>query len=190
MLTVLLPITAMAGSKIIMDEMIGNYHVISTNSQLVRQGLSTEFPLNISLSVAMNETDTIWSIAFTIHGQGASKSVPKGGALLIRDGQGEVYESTTTSEYDDKIGHIDNTGTFVYTVYTIHPSYVFDFSDLMQLSRDGIQKIRLQTTDGYLETELKEKNRLKAAKIIGEHIATLRKGISSSRNSKNIADGF
>lgn len=110
-------------------------------------------------------------------------SVPKSGKLLIKLTDDSVIELQTKIEYTDKIGSVKNASGYVYTNYTIAPSFELTTAQIERICK-GVKKIRLETSLEPIDKEFKKD---KIGAIVSAEYELLKKALA---DKKGFSDGF
>lgn len=82
-------------------------------------------------------------------------TVKKGGTLLIKLNDDSILELHTQMEYTGTIRDINNVKGSMYFDFTLNPTFKISKEQISQIS-GGVKKIRLVTTTGYIDKELKK----------------------------------
>lgn len=184
-------IAAAAHAQAVTSEVIYNsqdpetgLRTLGTNSVLIRNGVTDRHPLQVGLLALETSAGWMYTINLTLL-ENTSRALPKGGLLMIRTSSGEVLEFTnllaeTTSQ--DFVGrYVEESGTMIYEN---KGGYEASLEQLVKLGRSGVLKIRVQTLDGYFDTEYKKEQ---WSKVISAHVKTLQGAI---RQNKDIRSDF
>ena len=82
-------------------------------------------------------------------------TVPQGGRLLLKLDDDSIIELKTLTKYAGTVRDVHNINGYVFSDYTIFPSFPINEVQINKLAK-GVKKIRLETTDGYRDTEIKK----------------------------------
>lgn len=82
-------------------------------------------------------------------------TVPKGGKLLMKLLDDSIIELSTIMEYDGTVRDVHNVNGYVYSDYTIFPSFLLTTEQIEQICK-GVKKIRLETSTGAVDKDFKK----------------------------------
>lgn len=115
-------------------------------------------------------------------------NIPKEGLLLMKTASGDIIECKQildTSETGDPVGTYSTiTKTIDHHISGIYP---ISLSNLKKIAKDGLIKVRVDTSEGYREADYKEKNRKRTQEYFHEALENI--SIAKEKSS-NIRDGF
>lgn len=158
---------------------------IATHTYWHRTSFTDTHPIGYSifLSVFPNE-DKRYSLSIFINS--ANKhTLPQNGLLLIKTLDGSIIEAHQLSKeyntYNSKVEY----GTVTYTISGL---YEIEYEDLFKIASNGIQKIRIETSLNYIESEYKLKKSKEISKSFGSMLYSLEKELST--NKKDIRTDF
>lgn len=110
-------------------------------------------------------------------------TVKKGGTLLIKLNDDSILELHTQMEYTGTIRDINRVKGSMYFDFTLNPTFQISKEQISQIS-EGVKKIRLVTTTGYIDKELKKYK-------IGDAIKAQYELIQEKlKETTSITDGF
>lgn len=110
-------------------------------------------------------------------------TVPKGGKLLIKLMDDSIIELSTIMEYAGTVRDVHNINGYVYSDYTIFPSFPLSTEQIDQISK-GVKKIRLETTLDVVDKEFKKD---KIGQIISVEYDLIKSALSQK---KSFSDDF
>lgn len=109
-------------------------------------------------------------------------TIPEGSELLIKLIDDSVIKLKTKIEYSDKIGEVKNIGGYVFTQYTVIPSYAITPEQIDLISK-GVKKIRIKN---LLEPIDKEFKKDKIGKVITKEYKIIQDALSNKSSNDDI----
>ncbi|WP_321479724.1 hypothetical protein [uncultured Bacteroides sp.] len=168
--------------KIELDKVEKGERFIICSLENVRS-MSDKVVFKVGLSVGQNKTgNTLYSILLNATAA-TPLTVPKNGKLLIKLMDDSTLELNTSIEYSDKIGKVNNVGGYVYTAYTITPSFNVTPEQIDKI-KQGVKKIRLETSLEPIDKNFKKD---KIGKVIEKEYSLIKNALSKK---KSFSDGF
>lgn len=157
---------------------------LATNDMILRSGFSDRHPIGLALTAI--ETSNGWRYSLVISvAETVSRPIPEGSLLLVKLSTGEVLEfanhldDLTSQDFE---GRVPEGSTVI--VYNNSGSYHISMEDLVKIGRTGVQKIRIQHSTGYYDTEYKKDQ---WGKVITAHVTAIQGAI---RQNKDIRSDF
>lgn len=157
---------------------------LGTESKTVRNGLTDEHPLELALLAL--ETPAGWQYSITVTvAESISRPLPENGLLLLKTTTGEVIELTnhcdalTSQDFEGDL--VPGTSSFIYRNLG---GYSATMDQLIKIGREGVQKLRIQTSSGYYETVYKKEQ---WGGVMTAHIRAIQGEI---RKNKDIRSDF
>lgn len=153
-----------SAQKVIVDRAVGKYRFIETSSITARH-FTDHVVWNFGLRGYFDtETDSAAYVLVINLNAMHPISYPKGTTLLIKNMEDEVVELRSMNEYKGNsvlLGYttyapvVGNVGTATANVVTRNIAEFVITPQEMEKLKPGVKKVRVQTTDGYLENECK-----------------------------------
>lgn len=168
--------------KIDLDKVENGERFIICSLENVRS-MSDKVVFSVGLSAAQNKDEKVFYSILLSATSTKPITVPKNGKLLIKLQDDSILELTTMIEYSDKIGKVNNVAGYVYTGYTVTPSFGVT-PDQIDKIKQGVKKIRLETSLEAIDKEFKKD---KIGKVI-ETEYNLIKGALATK--KTFSEGF
>lgn len=113
--------------------------------------------LGVSLEYSLNKItkDEHWNLSFILYSRDELLTIDKDSKLLIRTFSGSVIELTQKNDiysikHDMKYPYSSDWSVVDYLVY---PDYTVSAEGLQKLMKEGIKKMRFETTKGMIDLE-------------------------------------
>ena len=157
---------------------------LATDEMVVRSGFSDRHPIGLGLIAIEASDGWRYSLAISV-AETVSRPIPEGSLLLVKLFTGEVLEFTnhlddlTSQDFE---GRLVEGSTII--IYNNRGSYSISMEDLVRIGRAGVQKIRIQHSTGYYDTEYKKDQ---WSKVITAHVTAIQGAI---RQNKDIRSDF
>ncbi|MBP1614728.1 MAG: hypothetical protein H6Q13_2176 [Bacteroidetes bacterium] len=168
--------------KIDLDKAENGERFIICSLENIRS-MSDKIVFRVGLSAGQNKTgNTLYSMLLSATAA-TPLTVPKNGKLLIKLMDDSALELNTSIEYSDKIGKVNNVAGYVYTTYTITPSFNITPEQIDKI-KQGVKKIRLETSLEPIDKDFKKE---KIGKVIETEYSLIKDALSKK---KGFSDGF
>lgn len=149
---------------------------IGTYYNYITKGFTDTTPIGFSIMAESSSAETKYYLSVKMN----NATFPKDGILLIKTSKGEIIELSQISEkhktkdthYIPNHGFIE-TGTGLYQV---------DENILNLIHKDGISKIRIQTSSGLIDREYKTKNTEKYKKDFDAMYTLIKETLSQKKD--------
>ena len=149
---------------------------IGTYYNYITKGFTDTTPIGFSIMAESSSAETKYYLSVKMN----NVTFPKDGILLIKTSKGEIIELSQISEkhttkdthYIPNHGFIE-TGTGLYQV---------DENILNLIHKDGISKIRIQTSSGLIDREYKTKNTEKYKKDFDAMYTLIKETLSQKKD--------
>lgn len=164
---------------------IEGVQTIATHTYWHRTSFTDTHPIGYSIFLSVfPDGDKRYSLSIFINSSN-KHTLPKNGLLLIKTLDGSIIEAHQISkEYNTCKSKIEY-GTITYTISGL---YDIEYEDLFKIASDGIQKIRIETSLNYIESEYKLKKSKEISKSFGNMLYSLENELST--NKKDIRTDF
>jgi hypothetical protein len=166
--------------KSIIDDFTGNkviytsWEKIKSNNITGRNQLLARFRYENNLQYF----ELKWITGESLGNQSGRFSVADDAKLLLKLSNGEVV-TLKSIEYSIAQKGLGTTGLSFSALYGMHLKYIGD--DISKLSgKEYVTKVRIYTTDGYVDIELKEKDSKKINELYAIFITEIEKPIDAS----------
>jgi len=149
---------------------------VGSKGVVIRNGFTDRTPLTVTLSAY--ETPHGWAYGLLLQiPELVSRALPEGGIVMFRTTSGEIVEfKQTLPEHvsRDYVGQwIEGSAS---KIYYNSGAYLADLDGLSKLS-EGVAKVRIQTSDSYIDIEYKKERWGKAmTEMLGELQASIESG--------------
>src|SRR5574344_1370118 len=170
------------GQSIAVDKTDKDARYIITSKVLCRN-FTDRVVYSFGMSAIIIGDEQVFNLELDVVSNGPL-TVEKGSHILIKTFEGNVIELTSTSKSSDNLGTIKDIGGTLFTSYTIHPSYSINPAQIDSISKEGVAKIRVETSIDYLDKEYKKD---KAGIVIAKDYELIKDAINTK---KSLRDGF
>ena len=188
---------SVSAQEIVVDKVADNYRCVEA-SRITARSFTDRVVWNFGLKGITNKEETCpdsASYVLIINLNAAAPiNYPETTTLLIKTGKDDVIELKSITAYHGNsvlLGYsynrpiVGNVGTVSQNVITRNiAEFVIEASDIEKL-QDGVAKVRVQTTNGYLEKEYKKD---KAGVKLYQSYLNIKKRLSEPQ--KSIREGF
>lgn len=152
---------------------------VGTYYNYITKGFTDTTPIGFSIRAESSSTKTSYYLSVKMN----NVTFPKDGVLLIKTSKGEIIElsqmnekhNTKDTHYIPNHGFIE-TGTGLYQV---------DENILNIIHKDGISKIRIQTSSGLIDREYKAKHTEKYKKDFDAMYSLIKETLSQKKDIYN-----
>lgn len=183
-LTIALALTAFSASAQYTTTEGDGFRFVATSHKVIRTGFTDRHPFEVSVTAAQNPETKNWNYSLLIGiMEGVSRSVPAGGALLIKITDGSVielanqFDELKSRDYEGRVVPGTTMMTFVN-----HASYPVTLEQLGALAT-GVVKLRLQHSGEVIESIYKKDK-------WGELVPEMVKELDGLINQGDIREGF
>lgn len=160
--------------KIEFDKVEGDKRYIFCSHQSIRD-FKDQTVLYVALYASQYKDQTFYDLSIKAVQQ-TEITIPKGSELLIKLMDDSIITLTTPMDYSDKIGEVKNVGGYVFTQYTVTPTYSIT-PEQIELICKGVKKIRIKN---LLEPIDKEFKKDKIGKIITKEYKLLQEALAKT----------
>ena len=164
------PLLCSIEGKVIIDKTENGCRMISTESQVVKNGKSDRIPLRYALSAVTIEDETRWSVIITMKSY-SPFMIPENSFLKIYLNDGEMIagiQQLPDEQTTDKTGKCSpGAGRPIYTMVA---SYQIDEQDLFKMKLAGIEKLNFITSKEEIDVTFKEKNGNELCSVLSSHM--------------------
>ena len=158
--------------KIEFDKIEGDKRFIFCSHQSIRD-FKDQTVLYVALYASQFKDQTFYDLNIKAVQQ-TGITIPKGSELLIKLMDDSVITLKAQMDYSDKIGEVKNAGGYVFTQYTVTPSYQIT-PEQIELICNGVKKIRIKNELEPIDKEFKKD---KIGKIITKEYKLLKDALS------------
>lgn len=149
---------------------------VGTYYYYIMKGFTDTAAVGLSIMAEVSTTETHYFLSVKMN----NVTFPKEGVFLIKTSKGEIIElSQLQNKYKtEDIHYVPNHGFF----QTGTGLYLVDENILELLHKDGISKIRIQTSSGLIDREYKPKQTEKYKKDFDKMYSLIKKTLSQKKD--------